>query len=308
MREFVRSDLPELLVIGERMRTLVAGSSVPFALLAGIGAERIFGDVLRAIAFAVLEVLPLENAPRPYDFGQTLGPAIGLLVARRAGGRPGGVAYLAYSGVVLVLGWVGRAWTCAGILDRGELGVPSFCSYGPLELLGGALPLLIGLAIGAIVARSVTDTSRAGANPVLEAAGAYVVPSVLFAFGARAFAYEGFGIAPQQVVLILATTLISGMLAGAICAVRSATPIRTVAGLGALLVATWLYPLGWSQLLMVAGSDWQDRPELLLFAVPLLGAATIPLAAYVVDRIAIGREKKKGASRRPSARPSRTRG
>lgn len=143
MREFVRTDLPELVSASERARLLLARTSILFAILAGIGADRLFGDAVRAIVFAILEVAPVERFPRPYDFQEILGPATGLLVARRAGGVGGALGYLAYSGTILVIAWIARALTCAGVLSQGQLGVATFCAYGPLDLLAGALPLFL---------------------------------------------------------------------------------------------------------------------------------------------------------------------
>lgn len=283
MREFVRSDLPELIAVGDRIRSAVARSSTAFALLAGVGAALIFGDVLRTIASGVFDVVPVQNAPRPFDFQQILGPAAGLVVARRAGGIAGALAYLGYSGIVLALGWLGRALTCAGVFpsDPLRLGLVSFCTFGPLDLLAGATPVLIGLAIGAVVARTVGGAPRAGANPLLEAAGAHVIPSAVFAFGARAFAVQSDGVPSQLVAVVIAMTVISGVLAGVVAGLRSATPLRTAVVLVLLLIATWLYPLGASQLQTVAGAD---RPEVYLFALPLLDVVTIPLAAWYASR------------------------
>ncbi len=280
MRELVRADLPEALLLVERIGSLIARSSTGFALLAGIGAALLVGDVLRTIASGVLQVAPIADAPRPYDFQRILGPAAGVVVAGRAGGIAGALAYLGYSGVVLAVGWVGRMLTCADGMSRGELGLGSFCTFGPLDLLAGAAPLLIVLAIGAIFVRIIDGAPRAGVNPLLEAAGAHVVPSVIFALGARAFEVEASGVSGQQVAFAV-ITVIGGALAGTVAGLRSTTPLRSAALLTAVLIATWLYPLGATQLAMAAGAY---RPEIFLFALPLLDLVTIPLAAFMVSR------------------------
>jgi hypothetical protein len=288
MREFVRADLPELIVAGERLRSLIARTSVPFALLAGIGADRLGGEVLRALANAILDAARLQYAPRPYDFQQIGGPAVGLLVARIAGGRAGALGYLAYSGVVIALGWIGRALTCAQIGSSGDirsLGLASFCVYGPLDLLAGALPMLVGLAIGGVAARAVGTAARQGANPLLEAAGAYAAPAVVFGFGARFFTYPVGQIEPQRIAYVVGVAILAGLLAGVIAGIRSRTPLRTAIVLAAVLVAVWLYPLGVSQFEMAARAGWDElseRPEILLFALPLLDAITVPLTALIV--------------------------
>lgn len=284
MREFVRDELPIVGAAGARLDSLVARSSTLFGVLAGIGAGRIGGDIALSASAAVLEATRLERTPRPYDFQQILGPALALVVARRAGGIGGTLGYLAYAGFVLVIGWIGRALSCAQIIDRDRLGSFSFCAYGPLDLIGSAMPTLIALALGGIVAAATPPARRAGSNALLEAAGAYAAPAVLFALGARAFVYQAPQPAPQLVAYIVGSTIVAGLLAGALCAARSATPRRTAIILAGLLVATWLYPLGWSQFAMTAGADWPDRPELLLFATPVLGSAVIVAVATMARR------------------------
>ena len=287
VRELIRADLPELLGLSERMRSFVRRSSTAFALLAGIGAALIFGELVRAVSSAMLEIARPEQAPRPYDLQQVLAPAAGLVVARAAGGIPGALAYLGYSGVALVLGWLSRALTCARVLRSGDLGLglSSFCSFGPPDLLAGAAPTLIGLGVGAVVARYLGSSGRPGANPLLEAGGAHTLPTLVFAFGASAIAVPQESLLPQAVA-IAALTVSAGVLAGVTAGIRSVTPMRTAFILVVLLLAPWACTLGVSQFLMAAGSD---RPEVYLFAVPLLDVPTIPLAAWVVARRMAGR-------------------
>lgn len=282
MRELIRADLPELLGLSERMRSFVRRSSTAFALLAGIGAALIFGELLRAISSAVLEIARPEQAPLPHDLQQVLAPAAGLVVARAAGGIPGLLAYLGYSGVALVLGWLGRALTCDRVSRSGEfgLGLSSFCSFDPLDLVAGAAPVLVGLGIGAVAARYLGGPGRPGANPLLEAGGAHTLPTLVFAFGANAIAVPQESLLPQAVA-IAALTISAGVLAGVTAGIRSVTPTRTALILALLLLAPWAYTLGVSQFLMAAGSD---RPEVYLFAAPLLDLLTIPLSAWVVAR------------------------
>lgn len=279
MREFVREELPALVTAWRWAGSLVARSSAPFAVLAGIGADRLSGEVLRSVGFAVLEIVRPERAPRPYDLQEMLGPAIGLLVARRAGGRSAALGYVGYVTFTLGLGWIARALTCAGVLDRGQLGIASYCAFSPLDLFWGALPALVAVAIGAIPARAVSTASRAGSNALLEAAGAYSAAWTVLALGAQAFVYQPPGPAPAFVAYVVGTVVIAGLLAGAVSARRSATPLRTAVVFSAILLATWLYPLGWSQLAIAAQVDWRERPELLLSAVPVLGAAVAVAAA-----------------------------
>ncbi|MDE3097125.1 MAG: hypothetical protein KGK07_14145 [Chloroflexota bacterium] len=280
MKELVRTDLPELLVAGERARAFVARSSLPFALLAGIGADRIAGDVLRTIAVAVLSVVQLQNAPRPYDVQQVIGPAAGMIVARRAGGRAGALAYVGYSALTVALRWVDRFLSCNAASSRGEPGPVPFCPF--TDLLTGALPLVAALAIGALIATLIGDAPRTGTNALLEGAGAYVAFSALVMLGATAFVVSAYGVSPQQVAFIVAVTAISGVLAGATIAFRSNSPLRTALLLAFVFVVTWIYPLGAGQFEMAARADWAVRPELLLFAVPLLDVVTIPLVARLV--------------------------
>lgn len=280
MRELARTDLPELAAASERVRALVARTSLPFALLAGIGADRVAGDVLRSIAVAVLAAVQLQNAPRPYDVQQILGPAFGVLVARRAGGAAGAFAYVAYSAFTVALSWLGRLLTCSGASN--ELRHASFCSFQPLDLLAGALPLLVGLAIGAVAAARIGRSTRSGPNALLEGAGAYAAFSALVTFGARAFVVSANGVPTAQVAYIVAVTVIGGMLAGATIARRSRSPLRSALVLVLLFVVTWLYPFGAGQFEMVARADWPARPELLLFAIPLLDVVTIPLTTWLL--------------------------
>jgi hypothetical protein len=289
MRELVRADLPELAVAGRWIRSAVSRSSLGYALLAGIGTDLLAGIIARTISAAVIEIARPEQAPRPYDFQQILGPAAALVVARAAGGTAGALAYVAYSLVVVVLGWLGRVLICASGPPQNQLGLGgllSYCAFGPLDLLSGAAPLLIGLGVGAVFARSFVEAHRRGTNPLLEAAGAHVIPSVAFAFGAKALVFTTLTAAP--VVPIAGLTILEGSLAGAIIGSRSASPMRTTALLLVLLIATWLYPLGASQLLMAAGSG---QPEVYLVAVPLLDLVTIPAAAYVVGRLSSRRAR-----------------
>jgi hypothetical protein len=283
MRELLRSDVPELAAASRWLRRAVSRSSLGYALLAGIGTDLLAGSIARTISAAVIEIARPEQAPRPYDFQEILGPAAALVVARAAGGTAGALAYVAYSLVVVALGWLGRVLICVGGPPQGQLGfggLLSYCAFGPLDLLSGAAPLLIGLGIGAIIARSFVEAHGRGANPLLEAAGAHVVPSVVFAFGARALVFTTASTAP--VIPILGLSILEGSLAGAVIGLRSASPIRTMALLLVLLIATWLYPLGASQLLMAAGSD---QPHVYLAAAPLLDLITIPVAAYLVGRL-----------------------
>lgn len=281
MQEMIQEALPAIAVIGERARSVISRSSVGFALLAGVGAALIFGDLMRTIASAVLELARPEQAPRPYDFQQILAPAAGLVVARAAAGIPGALAYVAYSGVVLGLRWLVRILTCVGVFPSGPLepGLGSFCQLGPWDVLGGSVPLLIGLTIGAVAARAIGGARRAGANPLLEAAGAHVIPAIILGLAAQAFVYQSFSVLRVQVAFILVVTLLSGAVAGAVAGLRSKTPLRTAALLVALLLLTWLYPLGVGQFQMAAGAD---RAEVYLFAVPLLDLITVPLAAWFV--------------------------
>lgn len=280
MKELVRTDLPELLVARERARALVARSSLPFALLAGIGADRIAGDVLRTIAVAVLSVLQVQNAPRPYDVQQVLGPVAGMIVARRACGRAGALAYVGYSALTVALRWGDRFLSCNAATSRGEPGPAFFCPF--TDLLAGALPLVAALAIGAVVALLISDAPRTGSNALLEGAGAYAAFFALLMLGATAFAVSAYGVSAQQVAFIVGVTLISGALAGATIARRSGSPLRTALLLVFLFVVTWIYPLGAGQFEMAARADWAARPEILLFAVPLLDVVTIPLIARLV--------------------------
>lgn len=282
MRELIRADLPELLGLSERMRSFVRRSSTAFALLAGIGAALIFGELVRAISSAILEIARPEQAPSPHDLQQVLAPAAGLLVARAAGGIPGALAYVGYSGVALSLSWASRALTCDRVLRSGGLGfgLSSFCGFGPLDLLASAVPILIGLGIGAVAARYLGRSSRPGANPLLEAGGAHTLPTLVFAFGASAIAVPPQPLLPLAVASA-ALTVSAGVLAGVTAGIRSVTPTRTAFILALLLLAPWAYTLGAGQFLLVAGSD---RPELYLFAVPLLDLLTIPLSAWLVAR------------------------
>jgi hypothetical protein len=139
------------------------------------------------------------------------------------------------------------------------------------------------LGIGAVVARSLVAAQRRGTNALLEAAGAHVLPSVVFLLGASRLVFTPPTSFPAQAVPILGLTILEGSLAGAIIGSRSASPMRTTALLLVLLIATWLYPLGASQLVMAAGSD---QPQVYLVAAPLLDLITIPVAAYLVGRLA----------------------
>jgi hypothetical protein len=282
VRELVRTDLPELAAASDRVRALVAGASLPFALLAGIGAERVAGDVVRSIAVAVLAGVQVQNAPRPYDVQQILGPAFAVLVARRAGGAAGAFAYVGYSAFIVALSWLGRFLTCNSATASSDLRYASFCSFKLLDLLPGALPLVVGLAIGGVAATRIGGATRIGTNALLEGAGAYAAFLALVTFGARAFVVNSNGVPTPQVPYFVAVTVISGVLAGATIARRSRSPVRSALVLVLLFVVTWLYPIGASQIETVARTDWQARPELFLVALPLLDAVTIPLAARLL--------------------------
>ena len=284
MREFLRSDLPEVIAGADRLRQLVSRSSTGYGVLAGIGGGVLVGQVLRALTFALLAAVPIANAPRPYDFEQIAGPAAGLIIARRVGGMRAAYGYLAYSLLVAALGWLSRALTCA-FPPPSELGLGSFCSYGPLDLIAGDLPLLVGLALGAVLMLRIADAPYEGVNPLLEAAGAYCLPSVVLSFGARAFVYGPGGLSTPMVVLVIASALLAGVVAGVVVGLRSSAPRRTALVLAALLVATWLYPLGATQFMQAARVS---QPEVYLFALPLLDLLTIPLTAWVVARTRVG--------------------
>ncbi|MBU6424639.1 MAG: hypothetical protein KGQ88_11435, partial [Chloroflexi bacterium] len=255
MRELVRSDLPELAVAGERVRGLVTRSSLPFALLAGIGADRIAGDVVRTIGFPVLSVLHLQNSLRAYDVQQLLAPALGMIVARRAGGRTGALAYVAYFAFTVGLRWSYLLLSCSGVASGGQP-APLFCSSTLLGLLPGALPPLAGLAIGAVIATRIADATRTGTNALLEGAGSYAAVFALATFGASAIVFSAYGVSALQAAFSVGVTLVSGMLAGATIALRSTSPLRTALLLVVLFVATWIYPFGASQLQMALGADW----------------------------------------------------
>ena len=283
MRELIRADLPEVFTLRELFGSLVARSSTGFALLAGIGAALIVGDEMRTLMSATLEITRPERAPRPYDLQQILGPAVGILVARIAGGPAGALAYVAYSGSVMALGWLARVLTCARALpdDPIALGLTSFCQFGPLDLLQSAIPLFVGLALGGVAAWYARGSQRPGTNALFESAGAHTLPSL-----GVAFVLNATGLRPVEVVsqtLVFGSiTLFAGLLAGAVIGLRSFTPVRTAAVLLALLIGAWAYPLGISQIRMAAGSD---RPEVYLVALPLLDLVTIPLAAWGTVRI-----------------------
>ena len=281
MREFLRTDLPEVVAVAERLRQVVSRSSIGYGVLAGIGGGVLVGQVLRTLAFAVLTAVPIANAPRPYDFEQIAGPAAGLLIARRAGGMRAAYGYLAYSLLVVALGWLRRALTCA-FPPPLELGLGGFCIYGPLDVIAGELPLLVGLALGAVLLWTIGDAPYEGANPLLEAAGAYCLPPVILTLGAQAFVYEPGGVSAAMAALSIATSVIAGVVAGFVVGLRSSAPVRTALILAVLLVAMWLYPLGATQFMQAAGVMQSD---VYLFALPLLDLVTIPVTALVVARM-----------------------
>jgi hypothetical protein len=120
----------------------------------------------------------------------------------------------------------------------------------------------------------------------------------VLALGTSAFVYQQeFGFSAVLAAWVVGTTLASGIAAGAVCALRSATPTRTSLALAAVLVATWLYPLGWSQLVITMSSDWRGRPELLLVAVPVLGAAALVLSATVAAPFVVLRGRSRESRR-----------
>lgn len=283
VRDFVRAELPFVPAAGDRLSALITRSSPMFAVLAGIGAGRIAGDVLAATTGVVADVMRPEAWPFPYQVREVAAPAVALIVARRAGGPRAAMAYIGFAGLVVVLRWGAHAISCARI-ERELLVRIVHCDLGILERLGGIAPLLVGLAVGLLVARAIAGARRVGSNAFLEAAGTYTaVPSVL-ALGGQAFAYEPSQVAPGLVAYVVGTTVAAGLLAGGTLARRSATPVRTALAFAILLLATWLYPLGWSQTDMAMRADWPDRPELLLFATPLLGIALVIVGAAVTRR------------------------
>ena len=285
MREFVRAELPALGAAGEGIGTFVARTMTIFAVLAGIGAGRIAGEVLTSVAFAVREAMRPEGGPLPYEVRELVAPAVAVIVAWRAGGFRGAAGYVAYAGFVVLLGWVGRAASCAQMTDRERLPPLSVCDEGLFERLPSLGPLLIGLAIGAVLARAIGGARRAGSNPLLEAAGVYTVVQAVLALGSQAFVFQPPQPAPAFVAYVVGTTVLAGLLAGFVCARRSSKPLRTAVVLSVILMATWLYLLGWTQFAMTAAADRPERPELLLFATPMLGAVLIIATAALAPRV-----------------------
>ena len=284
MRDFIRQELPAISTAGERIGSFVTRATTIFAVLAGVGAGRIAGEVLASVAFAFREAMRPEGGPLPFQVRELIAPAVAVIVARRAGGIGGAAGYVAYAGIVVLLGWLGRAVSCGQLTDRDRLPPLPLCDQGLFERLPSLGPLLVGLAIGAVVARAISDAPRAGSNALLEAAGVYTVVQAVLALGAQTFALHPPQPAPAFVAYVVGTTVLAGVLAGFVCARRSSKPLRTAVVLSAVLMATWLYLLGWTQFAMTAAADWPARPELLLFATPMLGAVLIIATAALTPR------------------------
>lgn len=272
MREFVREELPVVVAAGERLGSLVARSSVLFAVLAGIGAGRVGGDALAALAGVVDDVMRPEAWPLPFQVREVTAPAVGLIVARHAGGPRAALGFVAYAALVVLLRWLAHAISCGRIEREGLMRIVH-CDLSILHRLDGIAPLLMGLAVGLLVARAVAGASRAGSNALFEAAGAYTAVPAVLALGAQAFVYAPPQPPPALVAYAVATTVLAGLLAGVVCGRRSSAPVRTAVVLAAILLVIWLYPVGWSQLAIAAQVDRLERPELLLSALPVLGAA-----------------------------------
>lgn len=278
MKEFVREELPAVSAAGERIGSFVLRSGTVFAVLAGIGAGRIAGDVLAALAGVVDDVIRPEAWPLPFQVREVTAPAVGLIVARRAGGPRAALGFVAYAALVVLLRWLAHAISC-GRIEREALMRIVHCDLSILDRLGGIAPLLVGLAVGLLVARAVAGASRAGSNALLETAGAYTAVPAVLALGAQALAYAPPQPPPAAAAFAVATTVLAGLLAGVVCGRRSSAPVRTAVVLAAVLLVMWLYPVGWSMLAIAAQVDWLERPELLLSALPVLGAVVLVTTA-----------------------------
>jgi hypothetical protein len=264
---------------------VLARSSPAFAVLAAVGAGRIAGDLAAVITFALGVLMRPEVGPLPYQVREVIGPAVAIVVAARAAGRRAVIGYVAYAGLIVSSRWLAQAISCARI-DREPLVRVVHCEPSVVDRLGAIAPLLVGLAVGVVVARAIATAPRRGSNALFEAAGAYTAVPAILTLGTQAFVYEPPHPPPGLLAYAVGTTVVGALLAGVVCARRSAAPVRTALLAAGLLLAAWLYPLGLGQLTLAAGVDLSERPEMLTVAMPVLGALVLVGAA------ALGRRRK----------------
>lgn len=249
-------------------RPALARTTPLWGFLAALGGALVAGSIaltLSAIARESLDTL-WTDAPflpffLPFQVSEFTGGLAAAAIARAAGGRRALLLFLGYELCNLLIGFA-RAQ-----LAQTEL----FGPFDPLAFVERQIPLTIGVALGALVLRRAVG-QRPGTNALLEGAGAFALTSWLASLAASLLIRTPppAGNEPWSILLLFA--VIAAIPAALVFIRRAEQPLCPALVLAAVLVLTWIYPLGLSQISMSRAAG-QPFVLLLLIAAPAVAAA-----------------------------------
>lgn len=291
MCESLRAEFPEIAAIIRRIpRVRVTRTTPPWALLAALGAGLIGGAVARTLASFAYES-PWPADVRPFEVAHFVAGLVTAGVAVVAGGRSGVVLLFCYK-------LVGASVSLIRLeLYRPTCPTPVVCPDW-LALAGSGLPFATGVVVGlAVAGRPVRG--RQGTNALLEGAGAFALTSWLASLLELLIIPSPVRFNDEMPYLpMLVLAVVGAGPAAVVFARRAARPLRAALVFAAVLVLTWVYPFGLSQLRL--GTEAGQSPiALLLIADP---AVTAVLCLALTAALAARRDRPLSGASAPPAR------
>lgn len=298
MREGLAREFPEAVRAfawtRARLPALFSHEPVLWATVSAIGAGFLVSAVTRSLVglgVDALQAFGITATPTLGWIQTTLGTAVAVAVALRAGGASSLALYLGYIALDVALHVPGVITFCERSGFQ-SLTTPDMCT--PFGFLAGQWALWTGLGVGLLLSRTVSAQSP-GANRTLRVAGAYAVASAIVIQAWAATVAQGAGDAASALnssLAISVLTVAAGVVAGVVAGL-SEHRVRTATIVAAILLLAWL-TIQLRYLLTIMRESPDLGPAILVAS---LGT---PIAAFVLVLTAVVADRQRFIPRDPA--------
>jgi len=298
MREGLAREFPEAVRAfawtRARLPALFSREPVLRATVSAIGAGFLVSAVTRSLVglgVDALQAFGITATPTLGWIQTTLGTAVAVAVALRAGGASSLALYLAYIALDVALHVPGVITFCERSGFQ-SLTTPDMCT--PFGFLAGQWALWTGLGVGLLLSGTVSAQSP-GTNRTLRVAGAYAVASAIVIQAWAATVAQGAGDAASALnssLAISVLTVAAGVVAGVVAGL-SEHRVRTASIVAAILLLAWL-TIQLRYLLTIMRESPDLGPAILVAS---LGT---PIAAFVLVLTAVVADRQRFIPRDPA--------